>query len=106
MAERKAERLLHSREALNDGSTLELRLWRVPEPVPPSEHRFKYALFYGRPGTRLVLYDNERGKGDHKHIRDVETSYAFTTPEALVADFLADVRAVQAEDREARDGNG
>lgn len=74
MAERKAERLLYSREDLGDGTVLELRLWLVPEPVPPSEHRFKYALFYGRPGVRLVLFDNERGKGDHKHIREVETS--------------------------------
>jgi hypothetical protein len=106
VAERKAERLLYSREDLGDGTVLELRLWRVPEPVPPSEHRFKYALFYGRRGTRLVLFDNERGKGDHKHIREVETSYTFTTPEALVADFLAAVQAVQAEDREADDGNG
>ncbi len=64
-----AERLFYSREALADGSVLELRLWRVPQPVPPSIHRFKYALFYGRPGARLVLFDNERGKGDHMHIR-------------------------------------
>jgi hypothetical protein len=27
---------------------------------------FKYSLFYGRPGEVLVLFDNERGKGDHK----------------------------------------
>lgn len=106
MAERKAERLLYVREDLGDGTVLELRLWRIPEPVPPSEHGFKYALFYGRPGVRLVLFDNERGKGDHKHIREVETSYVFTTREALVADFLAAVRAVQAEEKEGGDDNG
>ena len=104
--ERKAERLLYMRQEEASGAVLELRLWRVPEPVPPSEHRFKYALFYGHPGVRLVLYDNERGKGDHKHIREVETTYTFTTPEALVADFLAAVRTVQAEEQEAGDGNG
>ena len=97
MAERKAERLFYSREDLGDGTVLELRLWRVPEPVPPSEHRFKYALFYGRPGERLVLFDNERGKGDHKHIREVESPYAFTTPEALIEDFLAAVRTIKME---------
>lgn len=106
MAERKAERLLYVREDLGDGTVLELRLWRVPEPIPPSEHRFKYALFYGRPGARLVLYDNERGKGDHKHVREVESPYVFTTPDALVADFLADVRAFRAEDEEAGDDEG
>ncbi len=93
----KAEKLLDERLLLDDGSILALRLWRVPEPVPPAAHRFKYALFYGRPGERLVLFDNERGKGDHKHVRGVETPYAFESPERLVADFQAAVRAVQGE---------
>lgn len=52
----------------------------MPEPIPPSGHRFKYALFYERPGVRLVLFDNERRKRDRKHIREVETSHTFTTP--------------------------
>ena len=98
----KAERLFYSREEQGDGTVLELRLWLVPQPVPPSDHPYKYALFYGRAGRRLVLFDNERGKGDHKHIREVETPYVFTSPEVLVADFLAAVRAVQQED----EGNG
>jgi hypothetical protein len=95
----KAERLFYSREELGDGTVVELRLWRVPQPVPPSQHRFKYALFYGQPGTRLVLFDNERGKGDHKHIRETESPYVFSTPEALVADFLEAVRTIQQEDQ-------
>jgi hypothetical protein len=94
----KPERLFYSREELGDGTVLELRLWRVPQPVVPSQHSFKYALFYGRPGTRLVLFDNERGKGDHKHIRGVESPYLFSTPEALIADFMAAVSAVRQED--------
>ncbi len=101
MSEGKAERLFHSREELGDGTVIELRLWRVPEPVSPSPHSFKYALFYGRPGERLVLFDNERGKGDHYHIREVERPYTFTTPERLMADFLDAVRAFQKEE-----GNG
>jgi Family of unknown function (DUF6516) len=93
----KAEKLLDDRLLLDDGSILALRLWRVPQPVPPATHRFKYALFYGRPGERLVLFDNERGKGDHKHIREVETPYVFEGPERLIADFLEAVRAVRGE---------
>ncbi len=77
---------------------LALRLWEVPYPVAPAAHLFKYALFYGRPGVRLVLFDNERGKGDHQHIREIETPYVFAGPERLIEDFLAAVRAVQAED--------
>ncbi len=75
------------------------RRWRhrgdddlVLEPVPGSAHQLKYSLFYGYPGRRVVSYDNERGKGDHRHVRDREEPYTFTTVEQLVADFLADVR--------------
>ena len=40
----------------------------------------------------MVLYDNERGKGDHRHYREREETYAFKDIETLIADFLADVR--------------
>ncbi len=68
-----------------------MRVWQVPRPVPPSVHLFKYSLFYGRPGVRIVGYDNERGKGDHRHIGDSEHPYWFQGVEQLVADFLADI---------------
>ena len=45
----------------------------------------------GRHGLPTVGYDNERGKGDHKHIGELETPYKFESAEKLVADFLADV---------------
>ncbi len=54
--------------------------------------------FVGRPGERLVLFDNERGKGDHKHIREAESPYDFENIETLTEDFIAAVRAVQAEE--------
>jgi len=63
-----------------------------------SLRRFIGSFFFGRPGVRLVLFDNERGKGDHKHIWEIETSYYFESVEKLTADFLAAVRAVQAEE--------
>jgi hypothetical protein len=87
----KAILLFHQRIDYDDGAIVEMVLWRVPEPVPPSIHGLKYSLFYGRPGLRLVGYDNERGKGDHRHIDGVQTAYTFTTVERLVADFWADV---------------
>lgn len=78
-----------------DGYIVRMRVWEVPEPVPPSEHRFKYSLFYGRPGERIVLYDNERGKGDHRHYGARQEDYEFRDVDSLVADFLADVRRVR-----------
>ena len=70
-----------------------------------SHHRFrrrfmdlKYSLFYGRPGSREVGYDNERGKGDHRHVRGVETSYRFTSVEQLMTDFWSDVWTTRGEE--------
>ena len=70
-------------------------VWQVPTPVPPSEHAFKYRLVFVRAGKRIVGYDNERGKGDHKHIGEREVPYRFVDIETLMADFLRDVEAKQ-----------
>ena len=48
--------------------------------------------YYGYPGRRVVGYDNERGKGDHRHLGGREESYRFSGVEALIADFLSDVK--------------
>lgn len=70
-------------------------IWQVPKSVEGSAHQLKYSLFYGRRGQRIVGY--ERGKGDHRHIDEREETYAFTTPEALVRDFLVDVKKARGE---------
>jgi hypothetical protein len=87
----KAQLLFHERRLFDDGAIMEMKIWRVPEAVPPSTHRLKYSLFYGYAGRRLVGYDNERRKGDHRHLDDRELPYTFVSVEQLVADFLADV---------------
>lgn len=92
-----AQRLFHQRIDFDDGAILEMVLWRVPRPVAPSAHDLKYSLFYGRPGVREVGYDNEGGKGDHRHFLGVETPYAFSTVERLFEDFRADVRSLRGE---------
>jgi hypothetical protein len=93
----KAELLFSQRIGYDDGGLVEMVLWRVPKPVLPSTHGLKYSLFYGRPSVREVGYDNERGKGDHRHFQGVETAYVFTTVERLMADFWADVRRLRGE---------
>jgi len=69
----------------------ELVLWKVAEPVRGSLHSFKYRLAYVVNGSCVVRYDNEAGKGDHRHFGDAESSYSFRTPEALLADFEQDI---------------
>ena len=87
----KATLIFRLKHELDDGAIVEMVIWRVPHRVPGSSHDFKYRLCYGRRGRRVVGYDNERGKGDHRHMRGREFPYRFNSPEKLVADFLADV---------------
>jgi hypothetical protein len=69
----------------------ELVVWQVPEPVPGSTHSYKYRLAYVVDGICRVRYDNERGKGDHRHLDDVEKPYVFRGLERLLSDFWRDV---------------
>ena len=87
----KGEPLLHERRVIAENAFVELVVWRVPSPVRGSAHDFKYRLALVVDGVCALRYDNESGKGDHKHRGEKVTSYAFTTPEQLLADFWNDV---------------
>lgn len=84
--------LAHSKEIRDDGSIVEIVVWELPQSSPPSEHRYKYRLFYGWLGREIVRYDNERGNGDHRHVDGEEQSYTFVTVEQLLDDFELDMR--------------
>jgi hypothetical protein len=62
-------------------------------------HQFKYRLAYVVDGMCVLRYDNETGKGDHRHCNGEESVYAFTTPEKLIADFQADIARWNDENR-------
>ena len=85
-----AELVLRTRNAYG-GGVVEMVVWKVPAPVPPSTHPFKYRLVFVRDGQRWVGYDNERRKGDHKHLRGREVVYQFVDIDTLMHDFLRDV---------------
>lgn len=91
--------VLDYREALSPDFIVMVKIWLLPVPVPGSAHLFKYSMFFGRPGERAVLYDNERGKGDHRHYDGREEPYRFTSIEQLMADFNADIRRVRGTHR-------
>jgi Family of unknown function (DUF6516) len=74
-----------------DGAILEVVVWKVPAPVPPTEHGYKYSAVYVVDGVRVVGFDNERGKGDHCHLDGVEVPYTFTDVDQLIEDFIAAV---------------
>lgn len=83
--------LSRQKRTLPDGSIVEMVIWKVPAPVAGSDHSYKYRLYFGRDGKRIVGFDNERGKSDHCHLDGVERGYAFVSVEKLVRDFLSEV---------------
>jgi len=88
---KKAE-LLHREKRSYAGGIVEIVVWRVPEPVTPSEHPYKFRLVFVRSGKRVVGYDNERGKGDHRHFGKSEMLYRFVDEAQLLDDFWRDVK--------------
>lgn len=87
----KAELVQRAKSVLADGSIVEMVIWRVPRPTAGSIHEYKYRLYFGRDGQRIVGFDNERGKGDHCHLDGTERPYQFTSVDQLVEDFLFEV---------------
>lgn len=88
-----AELITRFKNITPEGGVIELVVWKVPTPVPPTEHGFKYRAVYALHGERIVGFDNERGKGDHCHLDGQEQPYEFRGVEQLVEDFIAAVAA-------------
>lgn len=86
-----ARLILDDRLVLSDTTFVEMIIWRVPQPVHGSAHPFKYRLALVSDGTCVLRYDNEAGKGDHKHIDAVEMPHRFIDLATLQREFWKDV---------------
>ena len=64
----RAEPIIRAKEVRDDDSVIELVVWQLAQPIAPSTHPYKYRLYFGAHGQCRVRYDNERGKGDHRHV--------------------------------------
>lgn len=87
----KATLLQKERIKLGDNRFVEVVVWQVPKPVPGSAHGFKYRMVLVVNEVSVLRYDNEAGKGDHKHLGGIELPYKFSTLDQLVDDFWNDV---------------
>jgi Family of unknown function (DUF6516) len=87
----KAVSVLRNRVQLDDDSFVELVIWKLPKPLAGSTHDFKYRLALVSHGICVMRYDNEAGKGDHRHIDGREEDYEFENVEKLNRDFWLDV---------------
>lgn len=95
----KAVLLVRDRISYDKGAFAELVLWQIGKPVKSCQHRFKYRLAYVVEGECIIRYDNEVGKGDHRHVNGIESIYRFTTPDQLITDFQQDIMRWNSENR-------
>ena len=91
-AARAATLVLHEKIVRDDGAIVEIVIWQLPQATPDRPHALKYRLYFGRSGKCLVRYDNESGKGDHRHVRGRETPYSFVSLAKLRRDFESDMK--------------
>ncbi len=85
--------LIHEyRQKFPNGARVDVVIWQLPDATAERPHRLKSSLNYcTADGATLVRYDNERGKGDHKHVAGQELAYKFKSLRQLFEDFRADV---------------
>lgn len=95
----KAVELVRARIIYSETAFAELVLWQISKPVAGSSHGYKDRLAYVVDGVCVIRYDNEIGKGDHRHFRGKENAYKFTTPGQLIADFQHDISRWNNENR-------
>ena len=84
-----ARKLFHYKETRGD-VVVEMVIWQLPETSKQRAHGLKYRFFCGTLETCFVRYDNETGKGDHRHYDDEDSDYHFESIEKLVEDFSND----------------
>lgn len=99
----KATLIIERRIVFADRDFAEVVVWTVPKPVPPTDHGFKYRLVYVVRGRRVIGFDNERGRGDHRHDGDIVTTYRFQDIDQLLSDFADAIeqwRAGHGKDRD------
>jgi len=100
----KARLVYREKYIYTDRSIREMVLWQLPKKTTDKPQGLKYRLNYGlADGTCLVRYNNETGKGDHRHFFDKEESYEFKDVETLVADFLSDIEYARSLEHEKAD---
>lgn len=91
-----ARLIFRSKFVYPGGAIREMVLWRLPKQTKERPHGFKYRLHYIDESAEVsVRYDNETGKGDHRHVGASEEPYEFKGVEKLVSDFLLDIERLR-----------
>jgi len=88
----RAELLIRERFVLSRLAFVEIVVWKLSKPLSQSAHAFKYRMAYVANGRCVLRFDNEAGKGDHKHLGETEVPYQFADLVQLQEDFWAAVK--------------
>ena len=81
-----------------EGAIREMVIWELPASSGERPHGLKYSLHCClSDGSSVARYDNEQGKGDHRHLGHEEEPYRFVAIETLVTDFLAHIRRARSK---------
>jgi hypothetical protein len=94
----KATLVVRHRITYEEEHFAEVVVWAVPQPLAGCVHAYKYRLAFVAHGECVLRYDNEAGKGDHRHVGGREGKYHFSTLDRLFADFERDIRRFLDED--------
>ena len=89
----RARLLLQERWIVSESRFADVVIWQLPTPLPSSSHGFKYRLAFVVDEVCVLRFDNEAGKGDHKHIGVDEVPHVFTSLGQLVIDFWNEIDA-------------
>ena len=88
-----ARLIRHKKVIYPDLAIAEVIVWRLPKKTKERPHGYKYRLNYcNNKGETILRYDNETGKGDHKHFGTVEIAYELKSLRKLYSDFNKDVK--------------
>jgi Family of unknown function (DUF6516) len=94
-----AQPLVRRRVAIAADAFVEVVICEVPAPISPSTRPFQYQLAYSVDDRCVLRYDNEPGKGGHRHWETTQEPCVFVTPDRLMSDFEADVAKWNHENR-------
>ncbi|MEQ1495795.1 MAG: DUF6516 family protein [Novosphingobium sp.] len=83
--------VLRQRAELDANTFFEIVVWRLPRPLAGSRHDYKYRLALVSDNICVLRFDNEAGKGDHKHLDGLEVEYSFEGIDQLLTDFFGEI---------------
>lgn len=85
-------RLIYRNKIVTEDRITEFVIWELPHKTTDRPQGIKYRLYHGDKTGRCILrYDNESGKGDHKHVGNKEMPYKFISVEQLIKDFIFEI---------------